>query len=1362
LYEMLSGRLPFQGESPMDVIGAILHKEPLPLNQLLPELPDEIGQIVNKTLRKNTGERYQNTKDLLTDLRSVKQRLDYEKVGRSFPPQKSKTNLEAQETQIFDSSDFAQIISMANAPPNNLSGKILNLIGRDAETAEIMDLLRQTDVRLLTITGVGGTGKTRLANTISQLSLAEFTDGVYYVALAPIDNHELVVPIIGQTLGVREEGGKPLIECLRDYLHEKKTLIVLDNFEQITKAAPMIGELLSGSQNLKILVTSRVRLNLNLEREFTLQPLGVPVEKRLTANELGKYPAVELFVKRAKAAKFDFALTEENAASVAEICRRLDGLPLAIELAAARVKLFTPAAILKRLENSLNLLTGGAKDLPERQQTMRGAIAWSYDLLDEDEKKLLNRLAVFRGGLTLEGAEAVQSPRFSVSARQRSAAGEQPEGWTLNTDLLDVVSSLVDKSLLLQHEQKDGEPRFRMLVVVREFAFEKLEENGEAEEIRRRHTAFYTAFSEKAGVELNGAKAAEWYEKLEHEHDNIRAALEWALDNEPNTALRIAVANYSFWVRHGYFAEGCKWMTEALKKSGEDVDPKLRAEVHRKAAYLFRQQGDFGAAKLFGEEGLRLSRQIGDKTIISLALGGLGVIETGIGDFKSARKLSEESLAIAREINNQQQIGNMLNGLGEIARGEEDYRAARKYYEEALTITKQISINHSHYNIVNLAFVTYLSEDYQSSHSYSLEALEISEKIGNKVIIASATDVLAALALKAGKSEKAARLAGAAAAIYESINFKLDKVDQDFNDLYISETRAAIGDEAFDAEHSEGLKLSLEDAIALAREGESDWQSDSAKETHITDEAISGTKNYSTSDSLKTRTAILPPIHTTIPDASPPPNFLSQIRRKSVVLTALIILLATGGFFGYRYLTANASIKSIAVLPFVNVGDDRDSEYLADGLSENLINTLSRLPQLKVIARSSSFKYRGENIDIQDAAQKLGVAAILTGRVVRRGDDLQISVELIDTADNTRIWGDIYNRKVSGALRVPEEIAQAVAEKLQLKLSGAQERQMAKQITDNPQAYQSYMNGVFFRRKNGAENIRKAIEYQKQAIALDPNFARAYTELSINFTVLVEIGALSPKEGMPPARAAAEKALALDETLAEAHYTLARVRDFEFDPTGAESAFKRAIELNPNLAGAHTLYAEYLSRSGRFDEALREVKLAQELDPLRTGLVGNEGLILYHARRYDEAIAKKQIHALSAAENPFAHLELANAYVQKGQYAEAILSYQTSIKLEETTSALIYLGRVYALSGKRNEAIAILDKLKTTEKYVSPTELAVLYAALGDKEKAFASLEKAHTERDFQLTSLNVEPGYDPLRDDPRFQNLMGRVGFPQ
>ncbi|MEO7674516.1 MAG: protein kinase [Pyrinomonadaceae bacterium] len=525
---------------------------------------------------------------------------------------------------------------------------------------------------------------------------------------------------------------------------------------------------------------------------------------------------------------------------------------------------------------------------------------------------------------------------------------------------------------------------------------------------------------------------------------------------------------------------------------------------------------------------------------------------------------------------------------------------------------------------------------------------------------------------------------------------------------------------------------------------------------------LTGVGGSSTGDVLNNQTAIFSTGETAISAGSHPDRFTTNIKSKSVSLIALVIALAIGGFFGYRYFTANRQINSIAVLPFVNVGDDLSSEYLSDGLSENLINTLSRLPQLKVIARSSSFRYRGENIDIQDAGRKLGVGAILTGRVVRRGDDLQISIELINTADNTHIWGEIYNRRLSGALSLPEEIAQAVSQKLQLELTGAQERQMAKQMTQSPQAYQAYLNGIFFRRKNGTENIRKAIEYQNRAIALDQNFTLAYIELSINLGNLVDIGALSPKEGLPQARAAAEKALAFDETLADAHYNIARIRKYEFDWTRAEQGFKRAIEINPNLAAAHTIYAEYLSQLGRFEEALREIKLAQELDPLRTGLVGNEGSIFYYARRYDEAIVKKQIHANSAPENPFAHLGLADAYVQKGQYAEAILSYQTSIRLEETTGAMIYLGRAYALSGKRDEATGILDKLEATKKYVSPAEMAIIYAALGDQEKAFASLEKAYTERDFQLTSLKVEPGFDPLRDDPRFADLLRRLGFPQ
>lgn len=584
-------------------------------------------------------------------------------------------------------------------------------------------------------------------------------------------------------------------------------------------------------------------------------------------------------------------------------------------------------------------------------------------------------------------------------------------------------------------------------------------------------------------------------------------------------------------------------------------------------------------------------------------------------------------------------------------------------------------------------------------------------------------------------------------------------VEQELLDRKAAQDRPVVGDEAFETAPAKGTAISVKEPGTLAREDENEENPSAA---HVTGEPV-GTTSSIISDA--TRDPLLNPFPTTAEHSFPGLESTAQVTKKRIfyVLGAsglLIVALAATTFFTYF---RASPISSIAVLPFVYAGDaGNDSESVSDGLADGLINSLSRLPQLKVIARTSSFRFRGENVDIQDAAQKLRVGAILTGRIVRQGDDFQISVEMINAVDNTRIWGEIYNRKVSVASKIPEEIARAVAEKLQLDLSGSQSRQMAKQITNNPQAYQFHLNGVFFRRKNGIENIKKAIEYQNQAIKLDPDFTRAYVELSINYGNLVDIQAMSPAEGLPKARAAAERALALDDTLADAYYNIARVRKYAFDWTGAETAFKKAIELNPNLAAAHTIYAEFLSQLGRFDEALREIRLAQELDPLRIGLVGNEGSIYYFARKYDEAISKKQIHVTAAPENPFAHLGLANALAARGEYAAAILSYQTSIQLEETTSSLIYLGRVYALTGRRDDAVEILNKLKTTEKYVSPAELAILDAALGDAEGALKSLEKAFAERDTQLTSLKVEPAYDPLRNDARFQGWISKIGFPE
>ncbi len=495
---------------------------------------------------------------------------------------------------------------------------------------------------------------------------------------------------------------------------------------------------------------------------------------------------------------------------------------------------------------------------------------------------------------------------------------------------------------------------------------------------------------------------------------------------------------------------------------------------------------------------------------------------------------------------------------------------------------------------------------------------------------------------------------------------------------------------------------------------------------------------------------------------------VSEVKKhKSAFIAVLVILsLAIGGlgFWYFNNRPSNTSqIESIAVLPFENGSNDANLDYLSDGLSESLIDRLSELPQLKVIARSSSFKYRGENIDLQDAANKLGVQVIVTGRVVRRGDNLSIRVEMVDVRDNRQLWSEQYNRRAADALTIQQEIAQTVSEKLRLKLSGAEERQIAKQNTVNPQAYELLLRGRFVRQKGGRENLKKSVEYLQQAITVDPNYALAYAELSFFYNILGGEGVLDPKEGMSKAEAAAQKALELDESLAEAHFALAAIKQNAWDWANAENELQRAIELNPNLARAHMLYSGYLSNMERHEQAIAEGKRGKELDPLSPRININYGFAFLIARRYDEAI---EIFKKTPELNPnfgAMHGALGFAYLGKGMYAEAIAEFQEAIRLDGDDPVMqIYLGAAYARAGKREKAQAILKRLETSESYISLAYLAILYAALGDKESAFASLEKAYTAHDLQLQYLKADEGFDPLRDDPRFQDLVRRVGLPQ
>ncbi len=501
-------------------------------------------------------------------------------------------------------------------------------------------------------------------------------------------------------------------------------------------------------------------------------------------------------------------------------------------------------------------------------------------------------------------------------------------------------------------------------------------------------------------------------------------------------------------------------------------------------------------------------------------------------------------------------------------------------------------------------------------------------------------------------------------------------------------------------------------------------------------------------------------------------SFASEIKRpKYGVWLVLATLIATAfivSYLGYsRYLAGSGKtgITSIAVLPFANKTGDPNAEYLSDGISESLINSLSQLQGVKVIARSSAFTYKGKEVDLKEVANALGVEAILTGRVTQRGDNLLISVELMNASDKTQIWGEQYDRKMSDLLAIQREIAREIVEKLELKVSG-EEKGLTKHYTESNEAYQLYLKGRFYWNKRTPEALKKSIEYFNQAIEKDPSFALAYAGMADSY--VVPAIRLPPREAMPRAKAAAMRALELDETLAEAHTSLARVLAvYDWDWTSAEKEYKRAIELNPRYATAHQWYGGWLQVMGRYNEAIAERKKAQELDPFSLIINFELGLAFYAARDYDKAIEQFQ-KTLELDQNfrpP--QVSLAAAYVQKRMYDEAIAGFRKASSVREGgefSLPLAGLGHVYAISGNKSEARRLLDELKqlSAQEHVPATSMALIYAGLGEKDQAFAWLEKGYQERLFQMQSLTAEPRWDSLRSDPRFQDLMRRIGLPQ
>jgi predicted ATPase len=569
--------------------------------------------------------------------------------------------------------DFPPLTTL-DARPNNLPRQPTPFLGREREVAEVARALRDGQVRLLTLTGAGGTGKTRLALQAAAEVLDAFPDGAAFVALASLSDPSLVPSVIAEALAVPEQGGRPVVEVLRDHLASRRFLLILDNCEHlVTAVADLVADLLVSCPHLTVLATSRAPLRIRGEREWEVPPLALPPRPPPppTAEQLSPYAAVRLFVERARAVRPNFTVDNDSAPAVAEICWRLDGLPLAIELAAARLRLFSPEALLARLGKRLPLLTGGARDAPARQRTLRDAIAWSHDLLDPEEQVALRRLAVFAGGFTLEAADAVVTP-----------------GGVL--DVVGLVERLCEHSLLRQGDETSAEPRFSMLETVREFAAERLVESGEEVATRDAHATVFAALAEEARAGMLGPDEAAWQAQLTAEHANLREALEWLLQQgRAETALTMAVGVRRFWEFRYHYAEGIGLLERALAAAGP-APTRMRGWGLRSLGNLAYVNGDARRAAELYEEALTIFRAEEDDEGITMALAALGIVWTALGEPAAARAAAEEGLAASRRIGDERGEAYALRGIGFAAAVAGDLAAAVAAHEAALAIFRRL------------------------------------------------------------------------------------------------------------------------------------------------------------------------------------------------------------------------------------------------------------------------------------------------------------------------------------------------------------------------------------------------------------------------------------------------------------------------------------------------------------------------------------------------------------------------------------------------------------------------------------------------------------------------------------------------
>jgi predicted ATPase/DNA-binding XRE family transcriptional regulator len=730
-------------------------------------------------------------------------------------------------------------------PASNLPIGLTPLIGREDTTDDLCDRLLRDEVRLFTLTGPPGIGKTRLAVEVASHLAQHFPDGAYFVGLSTVTDPDLVPAAIAQVVGVREGGSQSVVAALIEHLHDRRMLLLLDNFEQVVGAATAVGTLLAACPTVKAMVTSREALNIRGERQFPVPPLHLPNPSHLPPlNALADYPAIQLFVERAASVHPTFELTEDNARAVATLCARLDGLPLAIELVAARVRLLGPAQLLARLDHRLALVTGGQRDLPERQQTLRNAIGWSYDLLTLEEQALFARLGVFVGGWTPAAAEAVCNPRGD-----------------LEIDLLGGIESLLNKSLVqLSSRPDDGdeaEARFTMLETIREYALEQLEARGEADDMRQMHAEYYLALAGAAEPHLMGAEAEEWLGMLESDHDNFRAALRWALDEgEHEIALGIAGALGRFWSLYGYLTEGRRWLAEVMSRRSAAAT-RDRARVFQWAAALARKQDSYEEARdLYGnslilyreledlagtgevlehlamlnilqgnyemgvrlaEEAIEMGRKLGDRYRLTRALYMLAGAAIYSGDLERGESVAREGLGLAREMDNSELISYCINALGVALHWQGKHEEAAKLYDEALQRARIVNdpVNMAQILANQGELALHMGNCDQSADLFR-QSLRYFVELGGTLGISEGVMGLAMGASCRGDGELSAVLHGAAEAMRDEIGTPMPPFVRPLRESYLQQAKALLTEAEWQAAWDRGAAMPHEEVVALA------------------------------------------------------------------------------------------------------------------------------------------------------------------------------------------------------------------------------------------------------------------------------------------------------------------------------------------------------------------------------------------------------------------------------------------------------------------------------------------------------------------------------------------------------------------